>query len=92
MKTIKAAFQCGETMNSTTSAIDGAELLGMFVTDMVKVIQSLTSKNFYKSMTFMWNNKLWQDVYYVDWQGVSLYIKFTLDHDGDLLLISFKEK
>ncbi len=34
---------------------------------------------------------VWQDVYQPIIAGRQLYIKFTLDTPGDLLLISFKE-
>ena len=35
--------------------------------------------------------KIWQDVYHVPCSGYILYVKFTVDGEGKLLL-SFKEK
>ena len=32
----------------------------------------------------------WQDVYYLRFQGIDLYIKFQINENGELLL-SFKE-
>ena len=30
--------------------------------------------------------------YHAEWEGKILYLKFTMDHDEELLLVSFKEK
>jgi hypothetical protein len=37
------------------------------------------------------NPAIWQDVYKPIIEGSELYVKFTLDTQGELLLISFKE-
>jgi len=37
------------------------------------------------------NPAVWQDVYKPRVRGQDLYVKFTLDSRGELLLISFKE-
>jgi hypothetical protein len=37
------------------------------------------------------NTEVWQDVYKPTVGGLELYVKFTLDGRGELLLISFKE-
>lgn len=37
------------------------------------------------------NNRIWQDVYHVPHQNLTLYVKFTTDAEG-YFLISFKEK
>jgi motility quorum-sensing regulator / GCU-specific mRNA interferase toxin len=55
------------------------------------VIQAITPNHFYKSMTSYENAKVWQDVYHVQAEGCVLYVKFTVDDEGKLL-ISFKEK
>jgi len=57
----------------------------------VDVIQSMTRQQFYKSMTSLMDVKIWQDVYHVPYSGYILYVKFTVDGEGKLL-ISFKEK
>lgn len=56
----------------------------------VKVIQKLTRREFYKSMTCYADSKIWQDVYRASYEGVELYIKFQRDEQG-YFTISFKE-
>ncbi len=46
---------------------------------------------FYKSMTAFEDHRVWQDVYYVPWSGLVLYVKLTVDELGRLIL-SLKEK
>jgi len=57
----------------------------------VAVIQGLSPHDFDKSMTSMADHRVWQDVYRPHVKGRELYVKFTLDSQGALLLISFKE-
>lgn len=57
---------------------------------MIEVIQGLTNKDLQKSMTSKWNNAVWQDVYRPMRGPERLYVKFTLDAQGQYLLISFK--
>jgi motility quorum-sensing regulator/GCU-specific mRNA interferase toxin len=75
----------------TNSAYQGMIILGFSKDDVVNAIQALTRKNFYKSMP-PYNLKFaaWQDVYYIRFQGIDLYIKFQINENGELLL-SFKE-
>jgi motility quorum-sensing regulator / GCU-specific mRNA interferase toxin len=42
-------------------------------------------------MTSQADARIWQDVYHVPSGGMVLYVKFTIDADGKLLL-SFKER
>lgn len=42
-------------------------------------------------MTSQWSSAIWQDVYHVPHEGIVLYVKFTTDPEG-YLVISFKEK
>jgi motility quorum-sensing regulator/GCU-specific mRNA interferase toxin len=51
----------------------------------------MTREQFFKSMTSAWNSAVWQDVYHVAYEGLLLYVKFTTDAEG-YLVISFKEK
>jgi motility quorum-sensing regulator/GCU-specific mRNA interferase toxin len=46
---------------------------------------------FYKSMTSFANSAIWQDVYHVPHVAIVLYVKFTTDAEG-YLVISFKDK
>ena len=52
-------------------------------------ILKLENKDFYKSVTQLNNNKVWQDVYKQKVKGIPTYIKFKIV--GDMfLLLSFK--
>jgi motility quorum-sensing regulator/GCU-specific mRNA interferase toxin len=59
--------------------------------DVVAVIQVLTQADFEKSMTSIADHRTWQDVYKPNVGGRTLYVKFTLDAQQALFLISFKE-
>jgi motility quorum-sensing regulator/GCU-specific mRNA interferase toxin len=78
-------------MNRTMTAADGAEELGMDERAVADVIASFTARDFDKSMPSDANSAIWQDVYKPVVAGRELYVKFTLDTRGELLLISFKE-
>ena len=53
-------------------------------------IGTLTASDFDKSMLSHNNAEIWQDVYKPVVAGQDMYVKFTLDTRGELLLISFK--
>jgi motility quorum-sensing regulator / GCU-specific mRNA interferase toxin len=89
LKTIKAAFTEATRLNRTMTAADGAEELGM--DEQAVVVAGLTGRDFDKSMRSEVNPAIWQDVYKPTIDGRELYVKFTLDSQGELLLISFKE-
>ena len=57
----------------------------------VDVITGLSVRDFEKSMLSEADATVWQDVYKPVIEGTELYVKFTLDSRGELLLISFKE-
>ena len=57
----------------------------------VDVIARLTAQDFDKSMPSDLDPTIRQDVYKPVVHGRELYVKFTRDRQGDLLLISFKE-
>ena len=69
----------------------GAEDLGMDAQAVVDIIAGLTARDFEKSMRSEVDASVWQDVYKPVVDGKELYVKFTLDPRGELLLISFKE-
>ena len=91
---IKGAFSSVGALGrrTTSSAFIGAKLLSLSRQDVVSVIQSLKPADFYKSMTSYSNNKIWQDVYHVKYQGRSIYLKFSCSDEQHYILISFKEK
>jgi motility quorum-sensing regulator / GCU-specific mRNA interferase toxin len=89
---IKAAFGDSARLNRTSNSKQGADDLGMDDEAVVAVIQALTNSDFEKSMTSIANSKIWQDVYKpTTADGLTVYVKITLDERKELLLISFKE-
>jgi motility quorum-sensing regulator / GCU-specific mRNA interferase toxin len=91
LKAIKAAFADVGRLNRTMTAVDGAEDLDMDEYAVVEVIAGLTPNDFDKSMRSGTTQATWQDVYKPIVDDRELYVKFTLDARGQLLLISFKE-
>ena len=91
LKTIQATFCEVGSLRLTRTATKCAEELEMSLTDVVLCIQGIVSTNFYKSMTAHADHRIWQDVYHVPQQAAVLYVKFTTDSAGYLLL-SFKER
>lgn len=70
--------------------MQGAETLGMDDQAVADAITALTPRDLDKSMTSIADHTNWQDVYKPKFRGWNLYVKFTLDAQGQLLLISFK--
>ena len=75
----------------TRTARASAFSLGMSLVDVVALIQSASRDHFYKSMTTFADHTSWQDVYHVPWEGLIVYLKFSRDDDGHIV-ISLKEK
>ncbi len=75
------------TRTASTCAID----IGLTLIEVVEVIQSMKREHFYKAMTVDGHSRVWQDVYHVPWESLTLYVKLTIDAEGRLL-VSFKEK
>jgi motility quorum-sensing regulator/GCU-specific mRNA interferase toxin len=57
----------------------------------VAVIKGLRNSDFEKSMTSTIDHRVWQDVYKTTVGKRTLYVKFTLDAQKELFLISFKQ-
>jgi motility quorum-sensing regulator/GCU-specific mRNA interferase toxin len=89
--TIKATFTTVRSLRITKTATSCAETIGLTLQDVVNVIQAMTREQFYKSMTSDASSAIWQDVYHVPHGTLVLYVKFTTDLEG-YLVISFKEK
>ena len=66
--------------------------LGWELEDALKLVRSLTRKNFFKSMTTIRNHKVWQDVYHAQWRDIEIYLKFQQYEDAYYFTVSFKEK
>jgi motility quorum-sensing regulator/GCU-specific mRNA interferase toxin len=91
LATIKATFAKVGALRMTKTAQDCAFGLGLLLQGVVDLIQGMTREQFFKSMTSHSNRAIWQDVYHVPWQGLVLYLKFSTDAQG-YLVISLKEK
>ena len=73
------------TAQNTTFALE------ITLAEVVTLIQSITREQFFKSMTSNHDSRVWQDVYHVPLGGLVLYVKFTTDAEG-YLVVSLKEK
>jgi len=75
----------------TKTALDGGRTLGLTTAEMLKVIASLSRRQFYKSMTSYADHRIWQDVYHAPTPAEKdAYIKITLRDTAPV--IQFKEK
>lgn len=87
---IQAQMTTPASMNLTLSARNGVRAAGMAAAEALAVVNGLTAGHFYKSMTTHADHRVWQDVYYGEWHGIALFIKFQLA--GEYFVISFKER
>ncbi len=85
---VKALVSAGQ-VRATFSALTGAAALGLDFDQMLAVVNALTAKDFYKSMTTHADHALWQDVYRPVTGAGSVYLKLTVI--VDVLIVSFKE-
>ena len=78
-------------VRATATAFSGARELGINdLAGMCAVVMSLTTANFYKSMTTSADHRIWQDVYRAKTTGGDeVYLKLTVI--DDVLIVSFKE-
>jgi motility quorum-sensing regulator / GCU-specific mRNA interferase toxin len=85
---------CGDPQRLaiTRSALTDAFALGLERRDVAAAIRSMKPSHFYKSMTSFTDNRRWQDVYHVPWNGMVLYVKFTDDVVTAFTVLSFKER
>lgn len=88
---IKAALCAVTVLRMTRTARNYAFEAGMTLQAVVDLVQGIDAAQFYKSMTSIADHTVWQDVYHVPFDELVLYVKFTVDPDG-YLLISLKEK
>jgi motility quorum-sensing regulator/GCU-specific mRNA interferase toxin len=90
LSVVKALIEAGR-VHATASAFNGAHELGINdLAGMCAVIMSLTSTDFYKSMTTHADHRIWQDVYHAKTaNSADVYLKLTVI--DDVLIVSFKE-
>jgi motility quorum-sensing regulator / GCU-specific mRNA interferase toxin len=84
-------FIAAAKVRTTVSDFNGARVLDIHDLDGIcGVVMSLTSANFYKSMTTYSDNEIWQDVNHATTaDDRKVYLKLTVI--DDLLVVSFKE-
>jgi motility quorum-sensing regulator/GCU-specific mRNA interferase toxin len=87
---IQAQIGTAQGLRLTESAKLGIRRAGMALVDAVAVVQGLSRRNFYKSMTTNADHRVWQAVYHAEWGGLALYVKFQRDAAGFYFTISFK--
>jgi motility quorum-sensing regulator / GCU-specific mRNA interferase toxin len=92
LATIQAAFSDASKLIATRTALQGAAGVGHGSEEIVGTIQTISSGDFYKSMTSNYDPNVWQDVYHVPYSNGTLYVKFTDNGGPDLVLLSYKEK
>lgn len=87
---VKALIKDGK-VKATASAFSGALEFGINdLADMCAVVMTLTSADFYKSMTTHADHLIWQDVYHAKSANrTDVYLKLTVI--DDVLIVSFKE-
>ena len=90
LSVVRGLIEAGK-VRATASAFDGARELGINdLAGMCAVVMSLTSADFYKSMTTHADHRIWQDVYHAKTASrAEAYLKLTVI--GDVLIVSFKE-
>jgi hypothetical protein len=80
----KELFSNAKTRQITQIAHKGAASEGYMTVEEIKnVIERLSSKHFYKSMTTYHSHEIWQDVYHFQDGDKKLYIKIQLSVDRD---------
>jgi motility quorum-sensing regulator/GCU-specific mRNA interferase toxin len=90
LSVVRGLIEAGK-VRATASAFDGARELGINdLAGMCAVVMSLTSADFYKSMTTHADHRIWQDVYNTKISSrAEAYLKLTVI--DDVLIVSFKE-
>jgi motility quorum-sensing regulator/GCU-specific mRNA interferase toxin len=90
LSVVKDLIEAGK-VNATAGAFNGARELGINdLAGMCAVVISLTSADFYKSMTTHADHRIWQDVYRAKTDNsADVYLKLTVI--DDVLIVSFKE-
>ncbi len=90
LSVIKALVVAGDVRATASAFLEARELGIHDLAAMCSVVLTLTSTDFYKSMTTHSDHRIWQDVYRTTIaNGADVYIKLTVM--DDVLIVSFKE-
>ena len=88
LSVVKAMIEAGD-VKTTKEAREGGAALGMDFDSMIAVVMTLTTADFYKSMTTHADHRIWQDVYRPTTPMGEIYLKLTVI--DEVLIVSFKE-
>jgi motility quorum-sensing regulator / GCU-specific mRNA interferase toxin len=88
LSVVKALINAGE-VRTTKATREGAAALGFGFDGILAIVLSLTTDDFYKSMTTLADHRVWQDVYRPNTPAGDVYLKLTVI--DDVLIVSFKE-
>jgi motility quorum-sensing regulator/GCU-specific mRNA interferase toxin len=88
LSVVKAMIDEGN-VRTTKAAREGGAALGMDFDSMIAVVMTLTTADFYKSMTTHVDHRIWQDVYRPTTPMGEIYLKLTVI--DEVLIVSFKE-
>jgi motility quorum-sensing regulator/GCU-specific mRNA interferase toxin len=88
LEVVRTLLEVGK-VRATISALEGGAALGFDFDGIVAVVEALTVKDFYKSMTTHNDHKIWQDVYHPATEAGEIYLKLSVIED--VLIVSFKE-
>ena len=78
-----------QNLQGRVSALAGGAALGFGFEEVIRVVATLTPRDFYKSMTTYADHRVWQDVYRPKTSVGDVYLKLTVV--DDVLIVSFKE-
>jgi motility quorum-sensing regulator/GCU-specific mRNA interferase toxin len=88
LSVVIAMIEAGN-VKTTKAAREGGAALGMDFDSMIAVVMTLTTADFYKSMTTHADHRIWQDVYRPTTPMGEIYLKLTVI--DEVLIVSFKE-
>lgn len=91
LEVVQAAVRLRGADAFTATALIGAREMGLGIAEAIEVVCAMNRSDFYKSMTTHSSSRIWQDVYHAETPVGIAYVKFTLRHDG-AIVIQFKEK
>lgn len=88
LSVVRCLVEAGKVHATGTARADAAAL-GIGYDEMEKVVMSLTSADFHKSMTTYADHRVWQDVYRPITRVGQIYVKLAVV--DDVLIVSFRE-
>lgn len=77
----------------TTAAARGARDLNIADDQILEILQNLDRNHFYKSVSSLYDHKVWMDVYLLPFgKNLVIYVKFLEGLVVEFVLTSFKER